>query len=151
MWHAIMARGERMDWKLELVVLPVADVDRAKAFYLEQAASTCCGSSEGRPSGWSSHPAGLGVLRCPHGNPGPPAGPGLHLVVDNVDAAHDDLASRGPDPTRSSHFERGTQVPARPRPPGLQSFLSFADPDGNAWAGPRKCGGLRPGRGERPG
>lgn len=126
-----------MDWKLELVIVPVSDVDRAKAFYMEKA-------------GFGldvDHRAGEDfriVQLTPHGsacsitlmrNPGA-AGSihGLHLVVEDIDAARAELLGRGAEVCEVFHFGEGGQVPGpHPERSDYGSFLSFSDPDGNSW------------------
>ena len=126
-----------MDMKLEVVVVPVSDVDRAKAFYLEQAGfDLLVDHREGETFRVVQvTPPGSACSVALMANPGAAGSvQGLHLVVDNVDAAHDDLASRGAGPSEVFHFDAGTQVPGPdPERRDYNSFLSFADPDGNAW------------------
>jgi len=126
-----------MDWKLELVVLPVADMDRAKAFYTEQAGFDLI----------VDHRAGddFRVIQVtPHGSAcavalmanAAAAGSvqGLHLVVPDIDAARAELVGRGVAAGDLFHFEAGTQVSgADPERQDYGTFLSFSDPDGNGW------------------
>ena len=59
---------------------------------------------------------------------------GLHLVVTDIDAARDELASRGVDVGGIYHFDSGKRVPGpEPQHADYGSFLSFSDPDGNGW------------------
>lgn len=126
-----------MDWKLELVVIPVADVDRAKAFYTEQMGFTVD----------VDHSAGEGfriVQLTPRGsacsitlmrNP-TRAGTlaGLHLVVSDIEAAHTELAARRVEVSDVYHFESGRQQSGPdPQRADYGSFISFSDPDGNDW------------------
>ncbi len=126
-----------MDWKLELVVVPVSDVDRAKAFYLEQATFDLI----------IDHRAGEDfrvVQLAPHGSPcaialmkNPEAAgtvQGLHLVVDDIDAARQSLVDHGADPSDLFHFGPGGQEEGPdPERADYGTFLSFEDPDGNGW------------------
>lgn len=126
-----------MDWKLELIVVPVSDVDRAKDFYLEKAgfdllvdhsAGTDFRVVQLTPPGSSCSIAVMGSAER--------AGyvQGLHLVVDDIDAAQAELAERGVDVGEAFHFEDGRQVPGPdPERRDYNSFLSFGDPDGNGW------------------
>jgi catechol 2,3-dioxygenase-like lactoylglutathione lyase family enzyme len=126
-----------MDWKLQLVVLPVSDMDRTKAFYLDQIGFDLL----------VDHRAGQSfrvIQLTPPGSacsialmPNPEAAGsvnGLHLVVSDIEAAHAQLHSHGVEASSIFHFEEGTQVegpdPARA---DYGSFLSFSDPDGNGW------------------
>jgi catechol 2,3-dioxygenase-like lactoylglutathione lyase family enzyme len=115
-----------MDWKLELVAVPVSDVDRAKRFYTEQAGFVADHdhrvSDELRfvqltpPGSACSIAIGTGVIDSQPGSV-----KGLQLVVDDIEAARTELAGRGVDVGEVQHFPWG-------------SFVFFADPDGNAWA-----------------
>jgi catechol 2,3-dioxygenase-like lactoylglutathione lyase family enzyme len=128
-----------VDWKLELVLVPVSDVDRAKAFYTEQ-----CGfrldvdhhpSEEFRvvqmtpPGSACSISVGRGITRATPGSV-----EGLHLVVADIDAARAELAGRGVDIGEVFHFDAGGRV-AGPHPERADygSYLAFDDPDGNSW------------------
>jgi catechol 2,3-dioxygenase-like lactoylglutathione lyase family enzyme len=115
-----------MDWKLELVAIPVSDVDRAKAFYTEKAGFNAdhdyTVSEEIRfvqltpPGSACSIAIGRGLVDTPPGSAA-----GLQLVVPDIGAAHDELAGRGVDVSDVQDFPWG-------------SFVFFADPDGNRWS-----------------
>ncbi|MCW2954821.1 MAG: Glyoxalase/bleomycin resistance protein/dioxygenase [Conexibacter sp.] len=115
-----------MDWKLELVPIPVSDVDRAKAFYSEQVGFSAdhdhTVSDEIRfvqltpPGSACSISLGKGLVDTPPGSV-----QGLQLVVADVEAARAELAVRGVDVSDVQHFPWG-------------SFVFFSDPDGNGWA-----------------
>jgi predicted enzyme related to lactoylglutathione lyase len=115
-----------VDWKLELVPIPVSDVDRAKAFYSEQVGFSAdhdhTVSDEIRfvqltpPGSACSISLGKGLVDTPPGSV-----QGLQLVVADVEAARAELAERGVDVGDVQHFPWG-------------SFVFFADPDGNGWA-----------------
>ena len=115
-----------MDWKLELVAVPVSDVDRAKAFYVEQAGFNADHdhrvSDELRfvqltpPGSACSIAIGTGVATTEPGSL-----QGLQLVVADADAAHDELQSRGVAVSDVQDFPWGR-------------FVFFQDPDGNGWA-----------------
>ena len=115
-----------MDWKIELVAIPVTDVDRAKAFYVEQVGFNSdhdhTVSDEIRfvqltpPGSACSIAFGNGV------SPSAPGSlQGLQLVVPDVRAARAELVSRGVDVSDVQEFPWG-------------SFVFFSDPDGNTWA-----------------
>ncbi len=114
-----------MDFKLELVIVPVSDVDRAKAFYTEQAGFNAdhdhVVSDDLRfvqltpPGSACSISIGKGVTEA---EPGSIAG--LQLVVQDIEAARDELAGRGVEVSEIQDFPWG-------------SFVFFTDPDGNAW------------------
>ncbi|MFI6060086.1 VOC family protein [Streptomyces sp. NPDC051286] len=135
-----------MDYKLEVLVLPVSDVGRAKAFYKELGWREDADIATGAdfrvvqltpPGSPASVIFGTGVT---------PADPGsMHgmvLVVDDIEAAHADLAGRGVPVSGVFHdaggvFHRaGTEGRVAGMAPERQSygsFLSFDDPDGNGW------------------
>jgi catechol 2,3-dioxygenase-like lactoylglutathione lyase family enzyme len=126
-----------MDWKLEVVVVPVSDVDRAKRFYSEQvgfAVDVDAQISEKfrvvqltPPGSACSITFGTGLVDMPPGSL-----KGLQLVVSDIEAAHAELVGRGVDVSEIQHFEDG--VPVAGKGGDFNSFLFFSDPDGNAWA-----------------
>jgi predicted enzyme related to lactoylglutathione lyase len=115
-----------MDWKLELVLVPVSDVDRAKAFYTEKAGFNADHdhkvSDEVRfvqltpPGSACSIAIGTGLSDMPPGSV-----KGLQLVVSDINAARAALVNRGVDVSDVHVFDWG-------------SFVFFSDPDGNGWA-----------------
>jgi catechol 2,3-dioxygenase-like lactoylglutathione lyase family enzyme len=114
-----------MDWKLELVTVPVTDVDRAKAFYVEQAGfnadhdhvmgDTLRFVQLTPPGSACSIAIGTGLTDTAPGTAN------LQVVVADVNAAREELISRGLDIGEVQTFDWG-------------SFVFFADPDGNRWA-----------------
>jgi catechol 2,3-dioxygenase-like lactoylglutathione lyase family enzyme len=128
-----------MDWKLELVLLPVTDVDRAKAFYSEQLgfhvdvdhrASEQFRVVQLTPPGSAcSITIGIGVTQAVPGSV-----QGLHLVVNDIEAAHAQLIERKVAASGIFHFGAGGQTPGPdPERRDYGSFISFSDPDGNSW------------------
>lgn len=128
-----------MDWKLELVVVPVSDVDRAKAFYAEKAGFNV--DVDYRPSDTfrvvqltppgsaCSISIGTGLTDTPPGSLH-----GLQLVVSDIDAARAQLVERGVEPGEMYHFESGQRMPGPdPERRDYGSFVNFNDPDGNTW------------------
>ena len=110
-----------MDYTLELIVVPVSDVDRAKAFYIDQAGFELLVDTEGAGlPGRPADPARLGLRdRDRHGISTMPGSlHGLHLVVDDIEAARDDLAGRGAD-VGDLPLRRG-RPDAGPRPGAAQ-------------------------------
>ena len=115
-----------MDWRLELVQVPVSDVDRAKTFYTEKAGFTADHdhrvSDEIRfvqltpPGSPTSIALGSGL-----GDMAPGSVEGLQLVVSDIEAARAELVARGVAVSEVQHFDWG-------------SFVFFSDPDGNGWA-----------------
>ena len=115
-----------MDWKLELIALPVSDVDRAKAFYTEKIGFNAdhdhTVSDEIRfvqltpPGSACSIAIGKGLVEAEPGSVG-----GLQLVVGDIEAAHAELAGRGVEVSQIQDFPWGR-------------FVFFGDPDGNRWS-----------------
>lgn len=115
-----------MDWKLELVAIPVTDVDRAKAFYADQVGFVAdhdhVVSDDMRfvqltpPGSGCSIAIGKGIMETEPGSV-----QGVQLVVTDIEAAHAHLAERGVDVSDVHDFPWGR-------------FVFFKDPDGNGWA-----------------
>ena len=115
-----------MDWKLELVAVPVTDVDRAKAFYADKVGFNADHdhrvSDEIRfvqltpPGSACSISLGTGITDAQPGSV-----KGLQMVVADIHAAHAELTARGVEVSGVQEF-----------PWGL--FVFFDDPDGNSWA-----------------
>ncbi|MFF3870050.1 VOC family protein [Micromonospora sp. NPDC001898] len=127
-----------MDFTLELVVVPVSDVDRAKEFYRDRAGFQLdidIRSGEDfrvvqlTPPGSA---CSIALMRDPDGAGG--VG-GLHLVVTDLDVAREELLARGLPASEIFHFEEGgVRVPGPdPQRRDYASYLSFSDPDGNGW------------------
>ena len=115
-----------MDWKLELIAVPVSDVDRAKAFYTDQAGFVLDHDHKVNdqlrfvqltpPGSACSITIGTGISDKAPGSVG-----GLQLVVPDADAARAELVSRGVEASEVQDFPWGR-------------FTFFSDPDGNGWA-----------------
>jgi len=114
-----------MDWKLELVIVPVSDVDRAKAFYTEQAGFNADQDHQVEalrfvqltpPGSACSIAVGTGLSGAEPGSV-----EGLQLVVEDVHAARAELLERGVEVGEVQDYPWG-------------SFVFFSDPDGNAWS-----------------
>ncbi|MBV6755828.1 VOC family protein [Rhodococcus sp. USK10] len=115
-----------MDYKIELIILPVSDVDRAKAFYADQVGFVV--DHDHRvdenvrfvqltpPGSACSIAVGEGLVDTPPGSVH-----GLQIVIDDADAAHAELSSRGVPVSEVQDLAWGR-------------FVYFADPDGNEWA-----------------
>ena len=135
-----------MDMKLEVAIVPVSDVDRAKAFYERLGWRMDIDYVNGDdfrvvqltpPGSPASIIIGTGIT-----NAAPGSVDGLQLVVDDIQAAHDELAGRGADVSEVFHDVSGIfhHAGAAGRVPGpapehatYGSFASFSDPDGNGW------------------
>ena len=115
-----------MDWRLELVQVPVSDVDRAKSFYTEKAGFIADHdhrlSDELRfvqltpPGSACSIAIGTGLSDMRPGSV-----QGLQIVVSDIEAARAELVERGVEVSEVQVFDWG-------------SFVFFNDPDGNSWA-----------------
>jgi catechol 2,3-dioxygenase-like lactoylglutathione lyase family enzyme len=128
-----------VDWKLELIVVPVSDVDRAKAFYIERAGFRLdVDHSAGEdfrvvqltPPGSACSIALMKNLEAAG------SAQGLQLVVSDIDAAGMELSERGLDAGAPFHFDSETGAQrsgADPKRSDYNSFLTFNDPDGNRW------------------
>jgi catechol 2,3-dioxygenase-like lactoylglutathione lyase family enzyme len=130
-----------MDYKLELVLLPVADVDRAKAFYTAQVGFALDVDHQPNesfrvvqmtpPGSACSITIGIGI-GIPDVEPG--SIKGLHLVVEDIEAARAELSVRGVKVSDIRHMgPDGWQPGPDPQRRNYQSFADFADPDGNTW------------------
>jgi catechol 2,3-dioxygenase-like lactoylglutathione lyase family enzyme len=126
-----------VDWKLELVVIPVSDVDRAKDFYMEKAGF---GLDVDHSAGEDfrvvqlTPPGSACSITLMHNAEAPGSVRGLHLVVPDIEAARAELAGRGVDVSEVFHFESGRQLPGPdPARADYNSFLAFTDPDGTGW------------------
>lgn len=128
-----------MDWKLELVLLPVADVDRAKAFYTEQMGFSLdvdhrSGDSfrvvQMTPPGSAcSVSVGVGITSAEPGSV-----VGLHLVVSDIEAARAELVGRGVAVNEIQHMTpEGMKPGVDPDRAPFNSFAEVKDPDGNTW------------------
>ena len=134
-----------MNMKLEVVILPVSDVDRAKAFYeklgfrldIDYVANEKFRALQFTPpQSDTSIIFGKGITSAK------PGGAELVLAVNDVDAARDDLMARGVNVSEVFHYAGGpfNNAEENPRVPGREpsgrsyfSFASFEDPDGNRW------------------
>jgi catechol 2,3-dioxygenase-like lactoylglutathione lyase family enzyme len=128
-----------MDYKLEVVLVPVSDVDRAKDFYVEK-----CGFAldvDHRPSddfrvvqitppgSACSLTIGIGLTDA-----APGSYRGTHLVVADIEAARAELVGRGVDVSEIRHMSPDGWQPGRdPERRDYSSFADFSDPDGNTW------------------
>ena len=115
-----------MDWKLELVAVPVSDVDRAKTFYAEKVGFTLDHDNVVNeslrfvqltpPGSACSIAIGLGITDAEPGSVR-----GLQVVVSDADAARAELVERGVEVSEVQEYPWGR-------------FVFFSDPDGNGWA-----------------
>jgi catechol 2,3-dioxygenase-like lactoylglutathione lyase family enzyme len=125
-----------MEWKLEVVYIPVADVDRAKQFYSEQVGfavdldttvdDTTRFVQLTPPGSACSIVIGTGIATS-----APGSAQGVQLVVSDVDAARAQLVANGVEVSPVRHFANGEWVDGRGG--DWNSFIFFNDPDGNGW------------------
>ncbi len=128
-----------MDFKLELVLVPVTDVDRAKAFYVDSAGFRLDVDHRAGddfrvvqltpPGSACSISIGTGITSAPPGS-----AEGLHLVVTDIEAARDELTGRGVEVSEVRHMgAAGWEPGVHPEHAPYASFADFKDPDGNTW------------------
>jgi predicted enzyme related to lactoylglutathione lyase len=114
-----------MDWKLELVQVPVSDVDRAKDFYVDQVGFNLDHdhrvSEELRFVQLTPPGSGCSIAMGPPSEMAPGSLQGLQIVVPDIEAAHAELSGRGVEVGEIQDLPWG-------------SFVFFKDPDGNGWA-----------------
>jgi catechol 2,3-dioxygenase-like lactoylglutathione lyase family enzyme len=128
-----------VDYQLELILLPVSDVDRAKSFYTDKAGFNLdvdtSPTEEFRvvqltpPGSACSITIGIGLTDAVPGSVR-----GTHLVVTDIEAARTELVERGVEVSDIRHLTGGEWAPgADPEHSNYNSFADFSDPDGNTW------------------
>lgn len=128
-----------MEYKLEVVLIPVSDVDRAKAFYAQQAGFNLDVDHRAGdvfrvvqltpPGSACSLTFGIGITDA-----APGSYRGTHLVVTDIEAARAELVERGVGVSEVRHLESGQWVQGvDPEHTDYNSFADFSDPDGNTW------------------
>ncbi|MGH3713481.1 MAG: VOC family protein [Micromonosporaceae bacterium] len=125
-----------MDWKIELVVVPVNDVERAKRFYSEQlgfavdhdtrVSDTMHIVQLTPPGSGCSIAISTGLVPTPPG-----AIQGIQLVVPDIEAARAQLIERNVEASEVFHYDGAERVAGKGG--RWNSFVSFSDPDGNGW------------------
>jgi catechol 2,3-dioxygenase-like lactoylglutathione lyase family enzyme len=131
--------GRIVDYKYEVTVVPVSDVDRAMEFYAERLGFNVdvdhrAGESfrvvQLTPPGSAcSISIGTGISTAVPGSY-----EGMHLVVTDIEAARAELVDRGVDVSEPFHFGPEGQTPSlHPERADYGTYLSFSDPDGNGW------------------
>lgn len=136
----------QLDMKLELVVIPVADVDRAKAFYGRlgwRADGDFAPAADFRIVQFTPPGSGASVIFGRNVTTAAPgSAQGLHLAVSDIEAARAELVARGLDVSETFHdkgraFHHGgtaeRAIGPDPERRSYGSFVSFSDPDGNGW------------------
>jgi catechol 2,3-dioxygenase-like lactoylglutathione lyase family enzyme len=128
-----------LDFRYEVTVVPVSDVDRAKDFYAEKLGFNVDvdhrASEDFRvvqltpPGSAASISIGTGITTA-----APGSYQGMHLVVDDIEAARAELTGRGVEVSEPFHFGAEGQTPGlHPERADYGTYLSFSDPDGNGW------------------
>lgn len=126
-----------MDWKLELIVVPVADVDRAKAFYSEKAGFAI--DVDYQPSDnfrlvQLTPPGSACSIAVMRQSDRAGSLQGLQVVVSDIEQARAELEARGVEVSELWHMDGGNQASGPdPNRADYASFFSFSDPDGNGW------------------
>jgi len=130
-----------MDWKLEVVIAPVSDVERAREFYVDRLGfrldNDFAPNEHFRviqvtpPGSACSIVFGTGL----GGGVAPGSLKGAQLVVEDIEAAHAFLTDAGIENTGPPHFLNGVMTPGlEPNRADYGTFIFFDDPDGNSWA-----------------
>jgi predicted enzyme related to lactoylglutathione lyase len=125
-----------MDWKIELIPVPVSDVDRAKRFYADQAGWVVDLDHQPNettrlvqltpPGSACSIMVGTGIVESTPGSL-----QGVQIVVSDIEAARAELIERGIECSPVRHFDGDAWVDGKGG--DWNSFVSFSDPDGNGW------------------
>ena len=125
-----------MDWKIEVVVIPVSDVDRAKRFYAEQCGFVVDLDHQATesirliqmtpPGSGCSITIGTGITDAEPGSVR-----GIQITVDDIEAARAHLIENGVEAGPIQHFTDGVWSDGKGGP--WNSFVRFSDPDGNGW------------------
>jgi predicted enzyme related to lactoylglutathione lyase len=130
--------AQQMNWTLELIVVPVSDIDRSKAFYADQVGF---GLDVDHRAGEDfrvvqlTPPGSACSIALMRNQPSAPGSlHGLHLCVADIEAARTQLVAKGVDASDSFHFgDAGQQPGLDPERRSYATFLTFHDPDGNTW------------------
>jgi catechol 2,3-dioxygenase-like lactoylglutathione lyase family enzyme len=126
-----------MNWTLELVVVPVSDIDRAKSFYMKQLGFDLIvdhRAGEDFRVVQLNPPGSACAIALMHSEMTPGTLKSVHLCVSNIDAARAQLVEHGVEASEVFHFGPAGQTPGHdPHRADYNSFLSFNDPDGNSW------------------
>jgi hypothetical protein len=123
-----------VDYKLELIVVPSVDLDRAKEFYTRAGFALDVDHSAGDFRVVQLTPPGsacsIALMRSERAG----SLSGLHLIVPDIELARAELGERGVEVTGPYHFDQGAQRDGPdPGRADYSSFLAFSDPDGNGW------------------
>jgi catechol 2,3-dioxygenase-like lactoylglutathione lyase family enzyme len=126
-----------MNWTIELILMPVSDVDRAKAFYVDKAGfNEDVDFSAGDFRIVQLTPLGSACsITLMKNEDAAGTLQGIHIIVPDIESARATLLERGMEVSELYHFERGGPQRAGPAPDrgDYETYMSFADPDGNGW------------------
>ena len=127
-----------MDWTLELIVVPVSDIDRSKRFYMDQAGFELhvdhSAGDDFRVVQLNPPGSACSIALMKNQPSAPGSLHGLHLCVSDIEAARAQLLERGVAASDFFHFgDAGQQPGLDPERRSYATFLSFSDPDGNTW------------------
>lgn len=127
-----------MDWTLELFVVPVSDIDRAKSFYVDQAGFVELVDvkvGEDTRVVQLTPPGSACAIALMNRTPMVPGSiHGLHVIVPDIEAARSELTGRGVDVGNFFHFGPAGREPGPdPDRRNYNTFASLQDPDGNTW------------------
>ena len=129
----------KLDMKLEAVVVPVADVDRAKSFYGAlgwRLDADIAAGDDFRVIQFTPPGSGTSILFGKNVTGAPPgSAQGLYLVVADIEAARAELLGRGASVSETFHYGPGRRQVSGPDPkrPSYGTYAAFTDPDGNLW------------------
>ncbi|ONI81213.1 hypothetical protein ALI144C_22020 [Actinosynnema sp. ALI-1.44] len=126
-----------MDWKLEVVIVPVTDVDRAKRFYMDHAGFTLdvdFSAGESFRVVQLTPPGSKCSITLMHNEEWAGHMMGLQVVVNDIDVAYAEAKGRGVDVEEIHWYKDGVPTPGHhPERVDFGTFFSFKDPDGNNW------------------
>jgi catechol 2,3-dioxygenase-like lactoylglutathione lyase family enzyme len=126
-----------MDWKLEVIILPVTDMDRSKGFYQDKAGFVVDvdhRAGEDFRIIQLTPPGSACSVTLMRNEEAAGSVQGLHLIVDDIEAARTEITGRGAEVSDFFHFGPGGQEPGLdPQRDRFGSYFSFSDPDGNGW------------------
>lgn len=130
--------GSKLSMKLEVIAIPVTDIDRAKEFYSRLGWRLDADFSRGEFRGVQFTPPGSdSSIHFGKNVTSAPPGSAQHnfLVVDDIDAAREEIAKHGVEVSGVFHFDDQQKLVAGPAPDHATygSYASFSDPDGNVW------------------
>ena len=127
-----------VDWTIELIVVPVSDIDRAKDFYLNQAGFDLLvdhsAGDDFRVVQLTPPGSGCSIALMRDKRMAPGSLNGIHVIVPDIEAARAELVARGTEVGEMFHMTESGPTPGPdPERSSYNSFMPFNDPDGNTW------------------